>query len=239
MLLTMQPRKPVTSVSSSSQQVDFRSTTFTAIKKAPQQAFSSSQSTVSKYLKQLEEEVQEEVDEIINGPDHLPSSQTAKQQFNDDDYYIVYYHCPVCLVPGHKSASKTGFTIAHIKQCAAKMSLHTRDLISLIKSCPQRQRLRAKVLEKKKTRNQQKNTKRKASNGDKMNCFLDLPQRIEATQRRIAHLLLPPEKLSPCFPGPLEPFVPRLWEAARLAITSEEYVLEDFRKYFPSAYNQH
>lgn len=204
---------------------------------------------VEQYLKQLEEQVQEECNQLIsNGCDQAKEADAAtrtKQQLSttiiSDDHYIVYYHCPVCLTPGHQSSTKTGFTIAHIRQCAQKMGLHQREVISRVRSCPQRLRQAPKKTVsvsslqslKKVTRTKAK-TKQPKLTFTRRECQLtpgDVVHQERHLSDRIAQLLHC-DKLSEALDGPIDPSLPARWTVARLDSPSEAYYVPSFRKYF-------
>lgn len=93
------------------------------------------------YLEELDEELKDKKENV-----------SKKQTWVNDlqaDQFIVYFHCPVCLLPGHLSRSGTGIDIEHIKQCALRHGLHHRELISRLQSCPQKLERRKPVNTKK------------------------------------------------------------------------------------------
>ncbi len=197
------------------------------------------------YLEQLEKELQEECRQLFNSPSSSASrnSLSIKKQAPpsdsfDDNHYTVYYHCPVCLVPGHQSATKTGFTIAHIKGCAQKAGLGPREVISRLRSCPQRQRLKPKKVERpQKKSGKPGRTKKSPSNlssFEKRDCQLtqspDLSHQAKHLGDRVASVLNP-GKLAFSV-GALDPYLPPRWLAARLDSPPETYYVPGFEKYF-------
>ena len=98
-----------------------------------------SATTTSKNAQQYLEELDEEFSGKRKKKDSILSSK--KQTWVNDleaDQFIVYFHCPVCLLPGHLSRSGTGVDIEHIRGCALSHGLHRRELISRLQSCPQK-----------------------------------------------------------------------------------------------------
>ncbi len=83
----------------------------------------------------------EELDKGFSGKRKENAQASKKQTWVNDlevDQFIVYFHCPVCLLPGHLSRSGTGVDIDHIRGCALSHGLHHRELISRLQSCPQK-----------------------------------------------------------------------------------------------------
>lgn len=182
----------------------------------------SSQPKIIDYLKKVESDAKEECNALINKANQVePKESKACYSY---EYYTVYYDCPIC--------SDTGFkTIQHIKLCANKYSKCPKDVIYRLRSWPKdiRQKFasnKTKPVRKNKTKDLEKQYEL---------LIFDQQYKEELVQKRVSKLLMNQQEL--CKQPTTDAFLtenslPLSWKMSHLNFDSEQYIIEEFSKYF-------